>query len=962
MASITKPNTNDFVVKDTTWIDSLDTGLFYTYEECNFNAYSSARKLIRPKSEQIDIPKHALEILFSELRDNELLTDIHILSEKHLSPDTILLLPKQCHIYYSSLIDSSPQSINLSNAVSLTAKLTTSPGKGSIYVLNLALEASNEPTYILRRLRSLLKQSDNNRLIVVSKNCSSNADLAGASRLPKDIGHYREWSTERLATFLKSSGFNITNIVTAEGFNIFTLNSDEISHQELLKKYGLPHPKNSMIITTEHADTKSTGGIGSYVKEVEQVLGQDRPIVMTVTPEPFKKIMVTNDIADNIIDIHNINESPAVSEHTSEWHSASIEVYKAVKKISFIYDQIHNIEYQEYQGIGARIAQAKQSGELYPDLNLVARCHGSQVYIDRASFGWSGMNKADVFELERLSVNFADEVSFPTAYLRDLYKSTGYDIKENNSYVQRLPYSFPDAPDINYDQVNELIFLGKRSYMKGFPDFCNMISEITDKSSDLYNPNISSVNVIAAPGDASALFDDQLKEILYKRNISFKIGPVPRHEVLSMLKSAAPNAIICLPYGGDNHPVTILEMIANKCRFVAYSNGGIPELVPKSLHDIFLCLADPRELAIKINNLASIEPNKVDTLMNDINSQSVSIQKEINQSVIKSYRSIRRLDFTNSKTELSDVVTVMIPVYNTALKYVLTLIKCINKQTLPPKEVLFINDCSPDKKYVNNLHDLIKKHMRLPYRIIDHPKNRGLAGARNTGLHECTTKYLVNIDSDDVVGNDFLFDYVNFMEEHPGYSACTSGLESFVDSDGWNRRPAQSTYSYVGLGSCFILGVSKNIFGHAGSCVNTNDARKIGGWDESDRSKWEDWAFFLKMTSSGMNIFNFPKTNYFYRVSPGSMARTYANYPAEMRIARNISGLSIWESHRLYAFIKDEAEHTSGSMHYHEPDTLTYRVAKRISRVMSKSPALKRVVRKSINSSWHIYKKLSNKN
>lgn len=828
-----------------------------------------------------------------------------------------------------------------------------------IFVLDRTFETLEDPRHLMRWLRTALKANPKSRAVIISPDAELTNNVDSDTQLSKSLYYYRQWSGERLIQYLRSGGFIIESFVTTGSHDcVVTISATEDSHRKVIEASGLPSPRNSLIITTEHADTQSTGGIGSYIKEVEQTLNpDDRPIVFVSAAKPFDKIMVTKERAPNIVDIHDILRHPSTSVHTADWDSASINIFRAVSELIFIYDQLHVIEFQEYLGIGARIVQAKKVGQIPRDVICVARCHGSQVYIDRASFSWSGMEKADVFELERMSVNLADEVSFPTKYLKDLYLSTGYDIREENSYILRLPYAYPDVPPPEYEKVRKLIFLGKRSTMKGYPFFYDLVKELTDSSGELYNPNLKEVHVIAAPGDATE-YDGKLQTLLQSLNIRLEIGPLPRHEVLRTIYTASPHSVVCLPYGNDNHPVTVLEMIANRCRFVAYQTGGIPELIPKPYNNNFTCLADPIEMAKKVNELSSLSSSVTKKLISGLHSAALLEQDRINSDVRNSYlRKVAGLSMIPRKN-YSQLATVLVPIYNTNLDYVATVIECLNRQLLPPKEVLFINDKSPSNEYVKSLHNLIKKQTKLPYRIIDHEINLGLAGARNTALAHCNTKYLINIDSDDVVSTSFVFDYVHFMENNPEYSACTCALESFTDDDGWNRRPIKPVYTHVGIGDCLVLGVSKNIFGHAGSCVVTEDARKVGGWDASDRSMWEDWAFFLKMASSGMHIFNFPKVNYYYRVSPTSMTRTYAVYPAEMRIARNITGLSIWESHRLYAFIKDEASRTVNGASRGEPDTLTYKIAKRISQGINRVPVVKHTAKYVILGGWNTAKKI----
>lgn len=95
------------------------------------------------------------------------------------------------------------------------------------------------------------------------------------------------------------------------------------------------------------------------------------------------------------------------------------------------------------------------------------------------------------------------------------------------------------------------------------------------------------------------------------------------------------------------------------------------------------------------------------------------------------------------------LLTFILPCYNVE-KYVQQCLDSIYECDLPEDqfEVLCINDCSPD-----NTQEILelnqKRHSNL--RIIVHESNKGLGGARNTGIREAKGRYLWFIDSDDTV-------------------------------------------------------------------------------------------------------------------------------------------------------------------------------------------------------------------
>ena len=109
------------------------------------------------------------------------------------------------------------------------------------------------------------------------------------------------------------------------------------------------------------------------------------------------------------------------------------------------------------------------------------------------------------------------------------------------------------------------------------------------------------------------------------------------------------------------------------------------------------------------------------------------------------------LDKYESYKGSNDLITIVVPIYNVE-KYLEKCIKSLLCQTYKNIEILLINDGSPDdssiicKKY-------LKKDKRIKYIVQD---NKGLSGARNTGIKHSSGKYIVFVDSDDYVNKYFI--------------------------------------------------------------------------------------------------------------------------------------------------------------------------------------------------------------
>jgi glycosyltransferase involved in cell wall biosynthesis len=94
--------------------------------------------------------------------------------------------------------------------------------------------------------------------------------------------------------------------------------------------------------------------------------------------------------------------------------------------------------------------------------------------------------------------------------------------------------------------------------------------------------------------------------------------------------------------------------------------------------------------------------------------------------------------------------SLIIPVYNVEKYLADCLDSCIN-QTFRDIEIICINDCSPDNSG-NILNEYANKDSRI--KVHNHEKNKGLGGARNTGVEAAIGNYSWFIDSDDMIPLD----------------------------------------------------------------------------------------------------------------------------------------------------------------------------------------------------------------
>lgn len=101
-------------------------------------------------------------------------------------------------------------------------------------------------------------------------------------------------------------------------------------------------------------------------------------------------------------------------------------------------------------------------------------------------------------------------------------------------------------------------------------------------------------------------------------------------------------------------------------------------------------------------------------------------------------------------------VSIIIPVYNVE-KYLDRCLKSILSNTYKNIEIILVNDGSKDNSQ-NIINEYVKKYS--DFIIAKEQENKGPAEARNLGLQIATGEYIMFIDSDDFVENDYIEKYL----------------------------------------------------------------------------------------------------------------------------------------------------------------------------------------------------------
>lgn len=229
------------------------------------------------------------------------------------------------------------------------------------------------------------------------------------------------------------------------------------------------------------------------------------------------------------------------------------------------------------------------------------------------------------------------------------------------------------------------------------------------------------------------------------------------------------------------------------------------------------------------------------------------------------------------------VLTFVVPCYNVE-KYIQRCLDSIYACGLEEDcfEVLCVNDCSPDNT-IDILKSNQKSHSNL--RIINHEKNKGLGGGRNTGIRESKGRYLWFIDSDDEIMTNGFADALSMALEKALDVLCFNYCRIDEEGKGLSRHVVFGETS-VSNGYSFVNKVfGDSIVYHMGYVVRflyRTEYLRSHQLFFPEQVHWEDTVFMPKSILLAERIASVPQVFYAYRVNPDSISGTFGRaYPAK---------------------------------------------------------------------------------
>jgi len=244
------------------------------------------------------------------------------------------------------------------------------------------------------------------------------------------------------------------------------------------------------------------------------------------------------------------------------------------------------------------------------------------------------------------------------------------------------------------------------------------------------------------------------------------------------------------------------------------------------------------------------------------------------------------LNLVNEETagnQSADLVSVIIPAYNAA-SYIKDTLDSVFAQTYRFFQVIVVNDGSPDTEAL--------EEVLLPYRdriVYIKQENRGLSGARNTGLRAAEGSMVALLDADDIWAPDYLEEQAKFLREHPEYDLVYCNARFFGDSIYDGKEYMDLCRSDGEATSAAIISRRCHVFV---SVTARTEVLKRFGFDESLRS-CEDFDCWLRVTAAGHRIGYHRKILVRYRKHSASLSANPTRM-ADYNIRVLTNALTLW--------------------------------------------------------------------
>ncbi len=264
----------------------------------------------------------------------------------------------------------------------------------------------------------------------------------------------------------------------------------------------------------------------------------------------------------------------------------------------------------------------------------------------------------------------------------------------------------------------------------------------------------------------------------------------------------------------------------------------------------------------------------------------------------------------NKKIYKQTLISIIVPTYNTPVKYLRDMIKSVESQSYDNWELIIVDDASPNDDVRREIRKIARNNIKIkPFFL---KTNRHIAGATNYGIHKANGEYIGLLDHDDILHEDALLYVVDKINQSTDIKFIYTD-EVKLDEKGRQYQPFFKPDWNVD----FLRSI--NYITHF-TVIQRDFLIELGGEDGAYNGT-QDWELFLRATRTlkSSQIAHIPKVLYYWRVHDNSTAGNLDAKPYVINAQEKALMDDIKKRHVAAEVVRDSLYGAQWCMQYSSP-------------------------------------------
>lgn len=357
------------------------------------------------------------------------------------------------------------------------------------------------------------------------------------------------------------------------------------------------------IVTGEIAGPDFNGGIGTANRGLALALASEgyQIDVLYTRIENRRAFCFRGSFADQVHEFRHLGINLGSIYHLGAWNDWLAKSYRVMEHLTC--NKYDLVFFNDCHGTAYYPLLAKKTGD--SRLARTIMCvitHGSTQWVAELNEQHlESIADLRMMEIERRSVELADFVISPSAYLLKKYIEYEWTLPIE-SYVHPNVLPRQVSSELGFDRrlvaINELVFFGRLETRKGLWLFCNALERIKYQ---LVGQTVTFLGRFTRKDGVSTGLTVMRRAAAWPFRVRF-LPNYDQEQALNYLKGGARLAV--MPSLADNSPCVILECLNEGIPFIATSGSGGEELLLPECHSD--CLFEPKVEALTSKMIGAI--------------------------------------------------------------------------------------------------------------------------------------------------------------------------------------------------------------------------------------------------------------------------------------------------------------------------------------------------------------------